>query len=373
MQDYSFIPDNDYLLLTPGPLSTSKRVRAAMLKDLCTWDNDYNSIVQDVRQRLLTIANLSEIYTTILMQGSGSFAVESVITTTLGKGGKLLIISNGEYGKRIAQIAQIAQINHHVVSIEEHEIITPQILNEALQDSSITHVAFVHCETTTGILNPLEELCKEVKKHGKILIVDAMSSFGGIPIDIEKLEIDFLISSANKCIQGVPGFGFIIAKKDSLEKFKNCAKSLCLDLYAQWECMQQNNGKWRFTSPTHIVRAFREALIELEIEGGIAKRYNRYKQMQETLCNGMEDLGYQCYINKCYHSPIITTFCYFDSKHFSFKGMYEYLKSNRFVIYPGKLSNADTFRIGNIGDLNIDDIKRLLHFIKSYTNTIIER
>ncbi|STQ86302.1 2-aminoethylphosphonate--pyruvate transaminase [Helicobacter muridarum] len=367
MQDYSHIPDNDYMLLTPGPLSTSKRVRAAMLKDLCTWDSDYNSVVQDVRQRLCSIANLSERYTTILMQGSGSFSVESVITTAFGKVGKLLILTNGEYGKRIAQIAQI---NHVCINIQENRIITPEIMNEALQDSTITHVVFVHCETTTGILNPLEELCRVVKTNNKVLIIDAMSSFGGIPIDIEKLEIDFLVSSANKCIQGVPGFGFIIAKRVSLEKLKDCAKSLCLDMYAQWECMEQNNGKWRFTSPTHIVHAFREALIELEEEGGILMRYKRYKQMQEILSQGMENLGYECYIAKSYHSPIITTFCYPNFKDFTFKGMYEYLKSNGFVIYPGKLSNADTFRIGNIGDLKVNDIERLLEFIKIYTDTI---
>lgn len=370
MHDYSFIPDNDYLLLTPGPLSTSKRVRAAMLKDLCTWDNDYNSIVQEIRKRLLSLANLSDNYTTILMQGSGSFAVEGVITTALKKNDKLLILINGEYGRRIQKIAEIAQINHIAINIEEHNIITSEIINQALQDDSITHVAFVHCETTTGILNPLESLCREVKKYGKILIVDAMSSFGGIPIDIEHLEIDFLISSANKCIQGVPGFGFIIAKTQSLKQLKNHARSLCLDIYAQWECMEQNNGKWRFTSPTHIVRAFREAIIELELEGGIIARYKRYKYMQETLCNGMQDLGYKCYIEKSYHSPIITTFCYFDSKNFSFKAMYEYLKFHGFVIYPGKLSNADTFRIGNIGDLNVSDIQRLLKSIKIYTQLL---
>lgn len=366
MQDYSFIPNNDYLLLAPGPLSTSKRVCAAMLKDLCTWDNDYNSVVQDVRKRLCGIANLSDFYTTILMQGSGSFAVESVITTALGEGKKLLVLINGEYGKRIAQITQI---DYLAVSVQEDEVITPELIENALQDNSITHVVFVHCETTTGILNPMESLCKAVKKHNKTLIVDAMSSFGGIPIEIENLGIDFLVSSANKCIQGVPGFGFIIAKQERLKELKGNTNSLCLDLYAQWECMENNNGKWRFTSPTHIVRAFREALIELE-EGGIIARYKRYKQMQEVLSNGMQELGYKPYINKQYHSPIITTFCYLDVQDFSFKGMYEFLKSNGFVIYPGKLSDMDTFRIGNIGDLQVGDIKRLLKSIKDYTENI---
>ena len=370
MQDFSFIPNNEYILLTPGPLSTSKRVRAAMLKDLCTWDKDYNFIAQDIRQRLLSISNLSQDYTTILMQGSGSFAVESVITTALGNGDKLLILINGEYGRRIEQIAKIAGIPHISKSVEECEIITPQLIREALRDNTITHVVLVHCETTTGILNPLESLCKEIKQHNKILIIDAMSSFGGIPIEIENLGIDFLISSANKCIQGVPGFGFIIAKKERMEQLKGNAKSLSLDMYAQWECMENHAGKWRFTSPTHVVMAFREALLELESEGGIEIRHKRYAQMQKVLSEGMEDIGYQCYIDKKYHSPIITTFCYPDSNFFSFHDMYEYLKCRHFVIYPGKLSQADTFRIGNIGDIYLSDIERLLGLIQAYNQGV---
>lgn len=371
MHNYDFIPDNDYLLLTPGPLSTSKRVRAAMLKDLCTWDDDYNNVVQDLRAKLLFIADLGDEYTTILMQGSGSFAVESVITTTLGKSGKLLVLVNGEYGKRIAQIAHVAQIPHLAISHNEQEPISEEKLREALNTHpDITHVAFVHCETTTGILNPLENLCRIIKQHNKILIVDAMSSFGAVPIDIQALGIDFLISSANKCIQGVPGFGFIIAKKDVMCALKGCAKSLCLDIYDQWECMEKNNGKWRFTSPTHVVRAFKEALHELIDEGGIHARYQRYKGMQEALADGMQSLQYPCYIQKAYHSPIITTFEYPAINGFSFKSLYEFLKQKGFVIYPGKLSHADTFRIGNIGDLNIHDIQRLLSFVQAY-NTML--
>lgn len=373
------IPENDYLLLTPGPLSTSKRVRAAMLKDLCTWDNDYNSIVQDVRAKLLQIANLGSEYTTILMQGSGSFAVESVIQSALGSGAeskdskksKLLVLVNGEYGKRIATIAKRANIACECIIEEEQQILSVEKLRQKLaEDGAITHIAFVHCETTTGILNPLEELCAEVKKAGKVLIVDAMSSFGGVPLDIARLQIDFLISSANKCIQGVPGFGFIIAKIAALESCKGRSASLSLDIYEQWECMEQNNGKWRFTSPTHIVRAFREAISELLEEGGIEARFKRYTKSQKTLVEGMKRLGFRAYVPESLHSPIITTFLYPQKSGFTFKGFYEYLKRNGFVIYPGKLSNADTFRIGNIGALDYRDIERLLGHIEGYVKSL---
>lgn len=366
------IPDNDYLLLTPGPLSTSKRVRSAMLKDLCTWDNDYNSIVQEVRSKLLSIANLGSEYSSVLMQGSGSFAVESVIQSTLGdKKGKLLVLVNGEYGRRIATIAKRAGIANTVLCSDEREILSVEDLEEALKaDSAISCVAFVHCETTTGILNPIEPLCRAVKQAGKTLIVDAMSSFGGVCFDIENLGIDFLISSANKCIQGVPGFGFIIAKRSAIKSCKGKSTSLCLDLYDQWQCMEAHNGKWRFTSPTHIVRAFNEALNELLDEGGIVARNARYAKSQSVLVSGMESLGFECYVERAYHSPIITTFLYPQMAGFSFESMYEFLKRNGFVIYPGKISYADTFRIGNIGALDSKDIGRLLGFMGEYVKTI---
>lgn len=218
----NLVPDNEYVLLTPGPLSTSKRVRAALLKDWCTWDNEYNSMVQEIRKNLISLANcLEDNYTSILMQGSGSFSVESVIGSTIGEDDKLLILINGAYGKRIKEMADVLKIKNTSIICREGEILNDNLLEYELSyDKDITHVAFVHCETTTGILNPVENLSKIVKKYNKTLIVDAMSSFGGINIEIEKLGIDYLISSANKCIQGVPGFGFVIAKKKSLEKNK---------------------------------------------------------------------------------------------------------------------------------------------------------
>lgn len=364
----NLVPDNDYILLTPGPLSTSKRVRAALLKDWCTWDSEYNNMIQEMRSMLLKVANCSEdIYTSVLMQGSGSFSVESVIGTAVGKNDKLLILANGAYGKRMKDIADVLKINYKFIATPEKEQYSVVALEEILkEDKEITHVSFVHCETTTGILNPLEDLANVVKSYNKTLIVDAMSSFGGVKIDVEDLGIDFLISSANKCIQGVPGFGFVIAKKESLMKTKGQAKSLSLDLYNQWNTMEKDNGKWRFTSPTHVTHAFYEALKELEDEGGVDKRYERYNSMQKILVKGMKEMGFKTYVKEEYHSPIITTFLYPEKRTFEFKSFYNFLKTKGFVIYPGKLSDEDTFRIGNIGDITLKDIERLLEAIKEY-------
>lgn len=364
----NLVPENDYILLTPGPLSTSKRVRAALLKDWCTWDTEYNTMVCDVRSKLLKLGKCSEDrYTTVLMQGSGTFSVESVIGSTIRDDEKLLILVNGEYGKRIATIAKTLRINHEAIVYSEKETIKPENLDKILKnDKSITHVAFVHCETTTGILNPLNDLASIAKNYSKTLIVDAMSSFGGVNIDIETLGIDYLISSSNKCIQGVPGFGFIIANKKHLMTTKGLAKSLSLDLFDQYNTMELNNGKWRFTSPTHVVHAFYEALKELEEEGGVEKRYERYNTMQKTLISRMREIGFEDYLDEEIQSPIITTFRY-PSKDFSFNEFYKFLKQKGFVIYPGKLSDEDTFRIGNIGDLNVEDINRLTDAVKEYS------
>jgi len=360
-----FIPDNPYILLTPGPLSTSKGVRAALLRDWCTWDADYNeTIVQNIRYRLTALATEdTNNYTVVLMQGSGSFAIEACLGTAIPKDGKLLILTNGAYGDRMAQMAQVLNIEHTKVDLGEATAPTAQRLEKILEnDPQFTHVAFVHCETTTGMLNPLEALSKVVKRFGKALIVDAMSSFGGIPMDLGKLGIDYLVSSSNKCIQGVPGFGFVIAKRDELEKCAGNSRSLCMDLVGQWKEMDKT-GKWRYTSPTHVVRAFYQALDELETEGGIAARYTRYCENHRILINGMREIGFETLLPDNLQSPIITSFLY-PHKTFGFKGFYEAVKSKGFVLYPGKISQADTFRIGNIGEVYPDDMKRLIEVIK---------
>lgn len=330
--------ENKYLLLTPGPLSTSATVRRAMQKDWCTWDQEYNSLVQDIRSRLVNLATSQpEKYTAVLMQGSGSFAVESVLGSAIPRDGKILIINNGAYGARMVQMARC--LNIEVVELNYLETQSPDLqeIESVLQDQNISHVACVHCETTTGILNPIQDIGRLVKAAGKIWIVDAMSSFGGVPMDMAELEIDFLISSANKCIQGVPGFGFILAKRDCLDACKGLARSVSLDLYDQWHTMEQHNGKWRFTSPTHVVRAFYQALLELETEGGVAARYQRYLQNQQTLSKGMQQLGFELVLGEeCPQSPIITTFLYPTAKSFSFQSFYETLKKIRLCDLSGQ-------------------------------------
>lgn len=264
----------------------------------------------------------------------------------------------------MGNIAEYYHLDYDMLAFEETEQVSVEYVDDYLSNNSdITHVAFVHCETTTGILNPIKELSHVVKMHGKKLIVDCMSSFGGIPLDVHELGIDFLISSSNKCIQGVPGFGFIIARRSELMHCKGVARSLSLDIYDQWETMEKGNGKWRFTSPTHVVRAFKQALTELIAEGGVEARYARYCENHRILVDGMRSLGFKTLLEDAIQSPIITSFLY-PKAGFDFKSFYMALKSKGFVIYPGKISKADTFRIGNIGDVYPEDFKRLVETVK---------
>lgn len=364
--DIKNLPDNPYVLLTPGPLSTTKTVKAAMLRDWCTWDDDYNGIVQDIRARLVGLAGDEAAFTAVLMQGSGTFSVEATIGTAVPEDGKLLVVANGHYGDRIGVIARRLRMNVHVLDLGETGRADPQTVAEALDaDPAVTHVAVVHCETTTGMLNPVREIGAVVKARGKVYVIDAMSSFGGIPMDMEDLGADYLISSANKCVQGVPGFGFVIARRSELEQCEGRARSLSLDLYHQWHEMEHKNGKWRYTSPTHVVRAFGQALSELKAEGGVPARFARYTENQRRLVAGMERLGFSCLLPGELQSPIITSFMNPDHPDYDFRRFYDQLKERGWVIYPGKVTGADTFRIGNIGDVSPDDVDELLRAVES--------
>ena len=352
--------------MTPGPLTTTETVKSAMMSDWCTWDKDYNEgIVEVIRRELVGLATSRPVeYTAVLMQGSGTFCVEATLGSVVRPDDYLLVAANGAYGKRMGTIAEYYKLNCHVMRFEETEAVDPKVIDEYLTaHPEVTHVSVVHCETTTGVLNPLAEIATVVKRHGKVLIVDAMSSFGGVPVDMAALGIDFMISSANKCIQGVPGFGFIIARRSLLEQCKGVARSLSLDIYDQWETMEKGHGKWRFTSPTHVVRAFMQALTELKEEGGIAARYARYRENHRTLVEGMRSLGYRTLLPDEWQSPVITSF-YYPTADFDFNTFYQKLKAKGFVIYPGKISQADTFRIGNIGDVHPDDFRRLVDTIR---------
>lgn len=355
----------DYLLLTPGPLSTTATVRAAMLQDSCTWDADYNQgVVEPIRRELVRLATGPEYesdYSAVLLQGSGSYVVESVLGSAIGVDECLLIINNGAYGARMGEMARCLGLRHHELDCGETNCPEPAAIEAMLvRHPEITHLAMVHCETTTGMLNPLDEVAALCQCRGIRLIVDAMSSFGGIPIDMRRLGIEFLISSANKCIQGVPGFGFVIARRAALTACAGRARSVSLDLHAQWQTMEQQGGKWRFTSPTHTVLAFAQALRELDEEGGIAARHRRYSENQRTLVDGMAALGFAPLLPEEWQSPIITAFYSPAHPDYRFADFYQRLKGQGYVIYPGKVSQADCFRIGNIGDVTPERVRCLL-------------
>ena len=362
--------ENPYLLLTPGPLTTTASVKEVMLRDWCTWDRDYNDIVQQIRAELVALATPEPGYTAVLMQGSGTFSVEATLTSAVSAAGKLLVLANGAYGVRISEIARRIGLMYRLENFGEVCPVDPQRVHQILaDDSDITHVAVVHCETTTGMLNPVAAIGDVVKHFDKTFIVDAMSSFGGIPVNMTNLQADFLISSANKCIQGVPGFGFVVARASALERCEGNARSLSLDLFDQWRTMEQQGGKWRFTSPTHVVRAFAQALMELKLEG-IEGRYKRYVANQHCLVEGMRQLGFTTLLPDELHSPIITAFHSPTAPDYSFPAFYKALKQQGFVIYPGKVTDVDTFRIGNIGDVYPGDIDQLLIAIEnSYPST----
>ncbi len=357
----------NYKLLTPGPLTTTDTVKKEMLFDHCTWDDDYKKITQEIREKLLKLAHVSEEkYTAVLMQGSGTFGVESVLTSVVGAQEKLLIAANGAYGERMEDIARHAGLSCEIYHQDYTKVPDAEVIRVLLErDTAITHVAMVHSETTSGILNDIEAVAKVVREAGRTFIVDAMSSFGGVDIPVEELGIDFLISSANKCIQGVPGFSFIIADRQKLIQSAGKARSLSLDLYDQWKTMEKD-GKWRFTSPTHVVLAFAQALRELEAEGGIPARHARYADNNRLLIRRMEELGIRPYIGSECQGPIITTFFYPEKHSFTFPEMYAYIKDRGYAIYPGKVTEAETFRIGNIGEIYEEDINRLCDILAEF-------
>ncbi|MBW7883303.1 MAG: 2-aminoethylphosphonate--pyruvate transaminase [Caldilineaceae bacterium] len=355
----------DKTLFTPGPLTTSYAVKQAMLHDLGSRDSAFIEIVRDIRQRLVALAMASEqTHTAVLMQGSGTFGIEAVISSTVPRDGKLLVLVNGAYGRRIVQIAQVLGIDTAVLSYAENQTPDPNDVETLLQqDPAITNVAVVHCETTTGILNPVEAIGAAVHRHGRTYFVDAMSSFGAVPLDVNRAHIDYVVSSANKCIEGVPGFSFIIARREALLATRGWARSLSLDLLAQYEGLEAN-GQFRFTPPTHALLAFHQALRELAAEGGVEGRAARYRHNHLTLVAGMRALGFQEYLDPVDQGYIITSFYYPDHPNFDFGRFYDLLNSHGFVIYPGKVSDAACFRIGHIGRIFEADVRGLLAAVR---------
>jgi 2-aminoethylphosphonate-pyruvate transaminase len=352
----------DKLLFTPGPLTTSLTVKAAMLHDAGSWHFEFNALVRSIRDRILQLAGFESggEFDCILMQGTGTFGVESVIGSVIPPNGKVLILTNGAYGERMVLMASALKIAHTVLRVPEEETFKAADVETALAaDRGITHVALVHSETTTGILNRIEEIGRVDEGQQKTYIVDAMSSFGGVEIDFEAAHIDYLISSPNKCIEGVPGFSFVIARRSKLLETAGWARSLSLDLLGQLRGFEKN-GQFRYTPPTHAILALDQALKELEAEGGIAGRAARYRRNHEVLLAGMRKLGFRSYLRSELQSYIITSFYYPAHPNFTFEQFYRKLSDKGFIIYPGKLSQIDLFRIGNIGRLFESDIKALL-------------
>jgi 2-aminoethylphosphonate-pyruvate transaminase len=312
------------------------------------------------------LANLSPEagYEAILLQGSGTFGVEAVLSTCVPPRGKVIVLANGAYGERMVLMLERARIEHTVLRSGMDTPNDPAALERALAaDKSATHVAVVHCETTTGILNPIQEIGRIVKKYRRRYVVDAMSSFGAIPIDFEACGIDYLISSANKCVEGVPGFSFIIARRMALTACEGYARSLSLDLLDQLKGFEKN-GQFRYTPPTHVILAFQQALSEFEQEGGVAARAHRYQRNHEVLVQGMTQLGFRAYLRPEVQSYIITSFYYPDDSKFSFDQFYRRLSDRGFIIYPGKLTAVNCFRIGSIGRIFEADIRALLAAIR---------
>lgn len=340
-------------LLTPGPLTTSIEVKRAMLRDWGSWDDDFRALTADLRRRLLALLGSgAAAYECIPMQGSGTFGVEAMLGTFLPRDGKVLVLSNGAYGTRAAET--VRYLGRQATVIDKGDYLPPrgdEVAAAIKADPAITHVMAIHCETSSGILNPLAEIADATAAAGRKLLIDSMSAFGAIELQPDSIPFEAVVSSANKCIEGVPGFSFVLARRDALEASKGNAHSLSLDLYAQWSAMEKT-GQWRYTPPTHVVAAFIEALKAHEAEGGVAARGARYAHNRDVLVAGMRKIGFETLLDARWLSPIIVTFFSPADPAFDFAQFYELMKRQGYIIYPGKLTLVDSFRIGCIGRMD---------------------
>lgn len=363
---YQLEHSKDKILFTPGPLTTSRTVKQAMLRDLGSRDTEFIGVVREIRRKLLQLGGVDNLtYEAVLMQGSGTFAIESVISSTVPPQGRVLVVTNGAYGRRIEQIARVLRISTVALTSPETQAADANQVAAALErDPAITHVAVVHCETTTGIFNPIREIGAVVKQFNRCYFVDAMSSFGAVALNLADCSIDYLVSSANKCVEGVPGFAFALARRECLLATEGFARSLSLDLFAQWTGLERD-GQFRFTPPTHALLAFHKALLELEEEGGVEARAARYRENYRTLIAGMRSLGFEEYLDRKSQGYIITSFRYPSHANFRFEEFYNRLNEKGYVIYPGKVSEGNCFRIGHIGRVFPSDMCDLLAAIRT--------
>ena len=354
----------DPILLTPGPLTTALSTKVAMLRDWGSWDSQFNAITARVREQLLDIVSGTATHVCVPMQGSGTFSVEAAVNTLVPRDGHVLVLVNGAYGKRLAKLAQM--MGRRVSTFETPEDVqttAADVERKLAADASITHVGLVHLETSTGILNPLREIAEAVARHGRRLIVDAMSSFGAIPIDAQAMPFDALIAASGKCIEGPPGMGFVIARRASLEASAGNASSLSLDLHDQWQYMEKT-GQWRYTPPTHVVAAFAAALETFLAEGGQQARLARYTKNCEALVGGMRELGFRAFLDPSIQAPVIVTFHAPADSRYTFREFYDRVRDKGFILYPGKLTQVETFRVGCIGAIGPEEMRSAVNAVR---------
>ena len=351
---------NEPILLTPGPMTTSLATKQAMLRDWGSWDAAFNALVASLREDILAIANAGSTHVCVPLQGSGTFSVEAAIGTIVPRNGKVLVPQNGAYCQRILKICKYLGRDAVELAIPEDKPATGKMIADALDaDPAITHVAQVHCETSAGILNPLADIAAECAKRGTGLIVDAMSSFGAIVIDAQKMPFDALISASGKCLEGVPGMGFVIARKSVLEECAGNSHSLAMDLHDQWAYME-SNGRWRYTPPTHVIAALRAAIDQFKAAGGQRARGARYQANCDTLIEGMAALGFKPFLAKTIQAPIIVTFHAPDDPNYRFDTFYAHLRDRGYILYPGKLTKMETFRVGCIGAIDANEMRNMV-------------
>ncbi len=346
-------------LLTPGPLTTDFRVKEAMLRDWGSWDADFRAMTKSLCDQLVALAGDTEgEFACVPMQGSGSYCVEAMLGSFVPHDGKVLVLANGAYGLRAAETMRYIGRAYRLIDKGDYMPPRGDEVAAALDaDPAITHVIAIHCETSSGILNPVAEISEAVYSRGRKLLVDSMSAFGAV--DLTGIHYEAMVSSANKCIEGVPGFGFVIARKTELLASKGNCHSLSLDVHAQWANMVKS-GQWRYTPPTHVVAAFLEALRLHHEEGGVAARGARYARNRDVMVSGMRELGFETLLKDRWLSPIIVTFFCPADPNFVFPRFYDLMKSKGFIIYPGKLTVVDSFRIGLIGRMDEHVMRRVV-------------
>jgi len=352
------------ILLIPGPLTTSKKVTSTLLKDYSAREDYFINSIKSVRKNLLKISNTNQDdYTTILMQGSGTYGNESVISSLPDKS-KITVFSNGLYGDRLKEISKRYNKLHNYIEEPNNKQITPTLFENNIKYCTSSHIALVHNETTSGILNPINKLIPIAKKYNKKIIVDAISSYGGIPIDISNLDIDYLIGSSNKCLHGHPGMSFIIAKKNTLEECKTNKSNLSLNLYEQYLDFETSD-QFRFTPPVQIVNSLSKAINELKNKGGIVSRYDNYTILNTIIYDELIDLGFKPYLERDINSPIVSTYIIPDYlTNFNFDVFARNLKKHKIILYPSPINNPNLIRIGNIGDISINELRISLTIFK---------